>query len=126
MGALCFLTLLFLKAWCRYLSWPLQADRASLCGLHGASHLCGPLLQSKAHKENHEILCGFSVFSSFRLKSQVAARFLYLGKGITRTIEAERFLTLNNDIIYYVFMWCYFVVLYLLQVLALHDMYEYS
>lgn len=46
------------------------------------SHLCGPLLQIKAHKENHEILYGFSVFSSFRVKSQVAARFLYPGKGI--------------------------------------------
>jgi len=79
------------------------------------------------HKENCEILYGFSVFSGcFRFKRQVAPRFLYLAEGITRTREAERFLILHSDKVYYVFMRCYFVVLYLLYVLALHDMYEYS
>lgn len=91
------------------------------------SYLCSPSLQNKVHRENHEISYGFSVFSGcFRFKRQVAPRFLHLAEGIVRIREAERFLTLHNDIVYYVFVWCNFDVLYLLYVLALRDVYKYS
>lgn len=66
--------------------------------------------------------CVLYVFSGcFRFNKQVAPRFLHLAEGIMRIKGVERFLTLHNDIVYYIFMRCYFVVLYLLYVLAIHD-----